>query len=782
MLIYSTKKLEFDSVKETLAGYCDTDYGKLEAGYIRFYREKIIIERELDRVDEALNVMLQTDIRFGEWYPVWEEIKSAKLKNKVLLGIDLYKIAKTLIAASQIKEFFVSRNTPAIHEICSQIHNFEDITRDILSSIGKEGNVFDKASKELAAIRDNIRRLKSEIESRLEAILRRRENEHAIQENIITQRENRYVIPIKKDHKGKFRGIVLDTSNTGETLFIEPEQIVDKNNALIEAIHEEQQEEVKIRRRLSSYITKRWSAIKESLKAFGKTDLVLAKARYADKLSCARPLINENGYWHLRKARHPALGQKAVPVDMSLGKDFLQLIITGPNTGGKTVCLKTLGILTLMASAGLFIPALEQSEISVVDSIYIDIGDEQSINQNLSTFSGHINRIKKILKNATLNSLVLIDELGAGTDPADGAALGVAVLEKLLEKQCRVVVTTHFEQIKNFAFFSTGVETASVEFDLETLTPKYRLLMGVAGKSDALLIAKQLGIDENIVKRAQELQNRGKYSQDELVAELNKEKTRYLSLMAEAEQMNFEAKKRKKELEQKDKELKNLETEIKQGEIYKTIESVKQTREELARIRAKLKKHSLSEEEIKEEVSLVEKLGRDLHEETVKEQKNETGRIEIHRLSVGIKVFLSNLQKEGIVSEIDKSKNEVTVSIGSIKIKTPISDIEKIIEENSTRQIQQDFSMRFRHNIPKPEYECHIRGMRADDAVKKAQDYIESVIIHETEKGRIVHGKGEGILRQIIHDMLKEHPHIAKYQLAHPNEGGWGVTEFWIKN
>lgn len=785
MLLYSVKKLEFDVIKKSLEKLCTTDYGKYEITLMKFSREKDDVIKNLDCIDEALNILNEKQINFGENYQVWEELKSAKLKNKVLQGIELYKIAKTLQSANKLRSFLRKFNAANLNNIAENINIFDNITDNILTSINRDGEIFDKASKELFEIRAEIRKLKSELETQLENFIRKPDYSHIIQDFIVTQRENRYVIPIKKDHKGKIKGIVLDTSNSGETLFIEPQNIIDKNNKLIEFIKKEKQEIHKILRKLSSHITKNWADIKTTLRVYGKIDLIFSKAHYALENKCSRPKINDKGYWNLKKARHPLLGENAVPIDMSIGDSFIQLIITGPNTGGKTVSVKTIGLLTLMTSAGMFIPANEGSEISVVDTIFIDIGDEQSINQNLSTFSGHIKRILKIIKNSTKKSLILIDELGAGTDPSDGATLGVAILEKLLEIECRVVVTTHFEQIKNFSLFNNMVETASVEFDVKTLTPKYKLLMGIAGRSDALLIAKQLGVPEKIVTRAKEIQNRKSYSYEKILAELNREKSKYISLTNEAEDINLKAKKKMEKILEKEKELKALEKQIKKGEIYESLETVSKAREELAQIKDRIENYKNEtgtiENELKNDISKVEKIGRELFDESEKAVIKKS-QVDVQELKIGSKVFLSNLQKQGVISNINRKKDEITVRIGSIKIKTNISDISEVINEVENIDKQKSSIFNFKHTIPKPEHECHLRGMRTQDALKKAEEYIEAVIIHDIEKGRIVHGKGEGILRKFIHELLEQHPSIEKFELAHPNEGGWGVTEFWIKN
>ncbi len=779
MLIYSVKKLEFEDIKNTLALYCSTDYGKYETTLMRFSRDKPEIENSLNKVEEAYKILMQEKINFARNFIVWEELKNARIKKKVLTGIELYKIAITLKATQKIKNYFENKNTPSINQDCSEILLFSDIVTDILNSIGKEGNVFDKASKDLAEIRAEIRKLKSEIESKLDDFVKRKENANIIQEFLITQREHRFVIPVKKDKKGKIKGIVLDTSNSGETLFIEPQFIVNKNNELIENVKKEKIEINKILQRLSSYINKHWQDIKNTLRAFGKVDLSVAKALYALDYNLTRPIINHKGYWNLRKAVHPLLKSSPIPINMHIGEKFIQLIITGPNTGGKTVSLKTIGLLTLMASAGLYIPAADQSEISVVDTIFLDIGDEQNIHQNLSTFSGHIKRIKKILKNATEKSLVLIDELGAGTDPSDGAALGVSILEQLLKTRCRVIVTTHFEQIKNFSFFNDNVETASVAFDINTLTPKYELLMGVAGKSDALLIAGKLGLDEKIIATAKKHQSVNNFSNQELIEKLNTEKQKYAKLVVQAQEINLKAKAKEQQLREKEDALKNLETELKKGEVYKSLKAVKEAREELNKIRENIKNAKNTEAEIQEDVAKVEELGRKLFEHTEKQEKVEQTHVDLSNLKKGDKVMLTNLKKQGTVTEYNKKKGVVTVNIGNVKIKTPVSDIEKIIL-NSQEDLKATHSVKFNKQRHKPELECHLRGMRGDEGLKKAETYIETLIIHNIEKGRIVHGKGEGILRQLVHEMLKKHPGVKKYELAHPSAGGWGVTEFWL--
>ncbi len=802
MLTHTLEVLEFEKIKNKLRQYIFSGLGKTAIYNINFSKNKKEIQKALREVSELSFLLQNTNLPPLGIHDIRKELKRAKLENSYLEPEGLVKTESTLRAVRMLKSYLQLNKelAPSLQTYNDKLYMFKHIEDKISIAIDDNNyQIKDTASKELNRIRSQIITYKNKIEKKLGGLLRDKNFIKAIQENIITLRENRYVIPIKKDYKGKLSGIVLDTSSSGNTLFMEPSVVVEDNNQLMSLLVEEKQEEIRILKKLTALITEKWNEINDNLYTLGQFELVYAKAQMSINTESNEVAVNDEGDFHIIKAKHPLLSGDVVPVNLIVGRDYNMLIITGPNTGGKTVSLKTLGLLTLMTMAGMHIPANKDSKVSVVDNIFTDIGDEQSISQNLSTFSSHIKRITKIIRKATNKSLVLIDEIGAGTDPREGSAIGIAVLEQLLRRMSKTVVTTHFAKIKNFGLRKSKVETASCEFNIKTLSPTYRILYGIPGDSNAITIAKRLGLSWYIVKRANQLYKKGNDKSDNVIKSLSNEKTKYSKLLEIYEQKLKETSDKEEQLRQKESELQQKESELKKGKLREISEFIQESRKEILKLVNEAKtyaKNSKQSKEIGKTMSGIDKLSKEvknlLADESDKpsiDKTNEETEVDSDivnkdaEIQIGNKVKIKTLGKVGKVLQKGK-KDDFTVQVGGIKFVLSKSDLAKIIEEKSKKQDDDvDITVTASSDVfESPPFELNIIGMRGEEAVKKSEQYIEALHYADRELGRIVHGKGEGILRKLITDMLKNHPYVKSFRSALPNEGGYGVTEVLVKN
>jgi len=792
MLEHTLEVLEFEKIKDKLRNYVFSGLGKSKINEIIFYKKKEDIQKALKETSQLAFLLKNTNFPPLGIYDIREELRRARMENSYLYPEDLIKCSSTLRAMRMLKNYILSNkdDAPSLSHFADELNTFKHIEDEIEKAIDDNYTVKDTASKELGKIRIQIISYKSRIEKKLNDLLRNRDYSTAIQEEIITSRENRYVIPIKKDYKGRISGIVLDTSNSGNTLFVEPSIVVEDNNTLMALIVEEKQEEIRILKKITALITDKWKEISNNLKILGEFEFLYAKSRLSIDMKCNEVEVNDEGLFRIYKARHPLLEGEVVPVDLIIGKDYRMLIITGPNTGGKSVSLKNFGLLTLMVSAGIPIPASIDSQVSTVDNIYTDIGDEQSISQNLSTFSSHIKRISKILKMATNRSLVLIDEIGAGTDPREGSAIGIAVLEELLKRNSTTVVTTHFTKIKNFALRKQKVETASCEFDIDTLSPTYRIIYGIPGESNAITIAKRLGLHWSIVKRANQLFIKDNDKSDSIIKTLTDEKIKYTKLLEIYEQKIKEITHKDELIREKEQELLEKEKKLKKEQLGETMNIIQNARKEVLNLikEAKASVGSKNSTDVGKVMGEIEKISSEI-KNVIKEEQNIEEESEFiedadGEIKEGDSVLIKTLGKIGSVIQIGK-KSDITVQVGGIKFVLSKSDLVKQIEKKKNGQLKKSdigVSITTTSEIfETPPFELNLIGLRGEEAVKKSEQYIEALHYYNRELGRIVHGKGEGILRKLITEMLKNHPYVKSFRPAHINEGGHGVTEVLIK-
>lgn len=664
----------------------------------------------------------------------------------------------------------------------------EKITNAIIS----EDELSDNASPTLYDIRRKIRHCSSSVRDQLDKLVRSDYYRKFLQEAIVTQRNGRFVVPVKIEHRGEIKGLVHDTSSSGSTVFIEPASVVEANNEIKVLQSKERDEIERILTQLSAEAGSFYDTIKVSLECVFELDVIFAKAKLAYDMKATLPKLNDNGKISLYKARHPLIDpKKVVPVDIYLGDKFATLIITGPNTGGKTVSIKTLGLLTLMAMCGLMIPASEQSEVSVFENIFADIGDEQSIEQSLSTFSSHMTNIVSICAKADGKSLVLIDELGAGTDPVEGAALAVAILEYLHNKGAVIAATTHYAELKAYALETKGVENASCEFDVSSLKPTYRLLIGMPGRSNAFAISSRLGIENEIIERAQSLVSQDSVSFERTVAALEESRQQYEKKAAEAEELMKKAEaetEKAKQYKEGIEKLRNDEIEKARTQATRIVDQARRSAYALMQELEKLKKEAAEKSSDKSAMArrakqLMRKSSNEFAEITNPLTQTDDDEYVLPRaLKVGDRVTLADMGSAAVVTALANKKGLVEVLAGSIKMRTPESNIR--LSAASEKQPKRTVPAKAEHVfIPADgaKSECDLRGMNVEEAITEIDRHIDLCMRNGLNTIHIIHGKGTGVLRKGVQEYLRKNKFIKSYRLGTYGEGESGVTIAEIK-
>jgi DNA mismatch repair protein MutS2 len=666
----------------------------------------------------------------------------------------------------------------------------------ISRAISERGEIMDQASDRLATIRRETKVSHERLMSKLERLTNDPHNAPMLQEAIITQRNGRYVVPLRAEFKGQMRSIIHDQSSSGSTLFVEPLVVVELNNRWHELQLEERDEEHRILLEISRSVGEAHEAIREIVEALAKLDLAFMCARYADELDAVEPVLHPiqaradqphhpGSIIRLYDARHPLLDpEKVVPIDIDLDDKTFTVIITGPNTGGKTVTLKTIGLMAAMAQSGLHLPVQSGSELSIFRKIYADIGDEQSIEQSLSTFSAHITNIVHILQFADEKSLVLLDELGAGTDPQEGAALARAILGSLIERRITSLIATHYPELKAYAHATPGAVNASMEFDLQTLQPTYRLTLGLPGKSNALAIAERLGLSSEIIESARSTLDPNDIRAEDLLNEIHHQRDLARKARADAEQTRLENEKIRQELT---KRLDGLEDERRQilekaraeseNEAYALEREVEEIRKALSRARQPLEALKPIQKKVEEIQSEVE---------SPVERQMQISEASVRSLRPGEKVWLKSLNLEGVVTSV--GEEEIEVQVGVLRLRTRLKDIRRKGEEDElhgeaatstpARKTRKSAAPAIvaAPAAPSPGMELDLRGQRAEDALEALDQYLESSYLSGMPFVRIIHGKGTGRLRQVIREGLRQSSHVTRFESGGDNEGGDGVT------
>ena len=778
----SFSTLEFQKVLDRLSGY--TSFSA-SAALVRVLRPTndyaLAVERQA-RTSEARRLLADhASLSVGGARDVRPQAELAG-RGGVLSPEELLDIKATLAASRDLKRFFgkLDLPIPTLMKIAEELDPPPGLIEAISRVLSDRGEVLDCASERLAALRMEVKSANDRVMSKLERVIHDSSTGRMLQEPIITLRNNRYVIPIKAEFKGRMRCVVQDQSASGATLFVEPLAVVELNNQWAQAVLSEEEEVRRILAALSALVGEATSGIQANVRALAILDFALACARFADDLRAAEPVLKEyqggndpDPIFKFIQARHPLLDpENVVPIDIALEKGTRALVITGPNTGGKTVSLKTAGLLALMAQAGMHIPVLSGSESSVFKDIFADIGDEQSIEQSLSTFSGHITNIVRILKRAGRTTLVLLDELGAGTDPQEGSALARGILTYLLRRQAPCLIATHYPELKIFAHSAEGTMNASVEFDLKTLRPTYRLLAGLPGRSNALEIARRLGLDEEIIQDARGMLNPDDLRTEDLLDEIHRQLEAARGERAKAENIHLEVESEKQDLAEK------LAT-IDEERVRVLEEAREQARQELEELQARIEEMRRETEapfKAPQKKKELRKKAEELEEALSVPLEPETAQPARKRpLKVGDRVYLRNLKTDGIVSAL--GDEEIEVQIGKMRVKSGLRNIAR--SKAADVMIKPGLESAVSSGVifhPSPGSEIQLRGMRADDALLNLEMYLDDAYAAGLPYVRIVHGKGSGTLRQLVRQALSESPLISRWENALDNEGGEGVT------
>ena len=787
MIQKSKSVLEFDKIIEKLSEFAETQKGKEEV-------RKLDVSSDLDGVKfkqkqtaEALSIIIEKGSPpMGGITDIKEYVKRGSVGGIISLR-GLLSCADTLRAARLVRNYVLLDSKEDVHhelleELCLDIYSNKEIEDKIYDVVISEEEIADDSSPDLKRIRREIQLKQNSIKNKINQISGSSTMQKYLQENIVTMRNDRYVIPVRKEYRSMVKGIVHDQSSTGSTLFIEPMAIVEMTNEISELKIDEKKEVERILLELSCMIGDIASQMISNQEILTQLDFIFAKGKYAISINAVEPKVNDRGYIRIKKGRHPLINPEVVvPIDAYLGDEFTTLIITGPNTGGKTVSLKTLGLFTLMGMAGLHLPAEYGTEISVFSAVYADIGDEQSIEQSLSTFSSHMTNIVKIMKEVDEKSFVLFDELGAGTDPTEGAALAIAILETLHQRKIVTAATTHYSELKLYALTTEGVINGSVEFNVETLSPTYKLLIGVPGKSNAFEISKKLGLDQKIIDKARQTIETDKVEFEDALRQIEERRIYIEEKKREIDRLNEES--QKKHSSFIDKERKSLEKSEKMinDANYEARKIVENAKKEAAEIIKELRK--LSADMGKDKVRRVNELRQSLNDKTKDLEENQyTDQIyeqdnydDQTPLSNGDAVLVRNLNQKGhIISDVDNSQN-VMVQVGVLKMKVKKSDLVKIKSDEEEKQ-RTNTSRMIKLKTSSINPVIDLRGLNLDEALLELDKYLDDAFMSNLNEVQVIHGKGTGVLREGITQFLKKHKHVKDYRLGTFNEGGDGVT------
>ena len=776
------KTLEYDKIINMLVSYASSELGRKKCKTLLPIIDYDTIISEQKETSDAVNrIRLKGSTNFGNAKDIYASLKRLEMGSPLSI-IELLNVGKLLSNVSKVKGYGYheeDENFDSLEHYFRELDPILVIEKEISKCIISEDMIADSASSELSRIRRQQKNITSKMHSELNTIL----NAHReyLMDNVITMRNGSYCLPVKSEFKNKVQGIVHDQSATGSTFFIEPLAVIRMNNELRELEIKEKKEIEIILERLSTMVSPYTEVIRLNLKFLSHLDFVFAKAHLSKAMSASEPIFNKNKYINIKDGRHPLLDSKeVVPINISLGDTYDLLIVTGPNTGGKTVSLKTIGLFTLMGQSGLHIPAFESSQLSVFDEVFADIGDEQSIEQSLSTFSGHMTKIVDILEKADSNSLCLFDELGAGTDPTEGAALAISILSFLHRMKTRTVATTHYSELKVFALSTPMVENASCEFDIQTLRPTYRILIGVPGKSNAFAISRKLGLSEHIIEEAKtHLETDAKSFEDLLVKLENdriiieKERLEIEKYKREAERFKSYYQNQNKRLEEtKEKIIENAKKEA-EDILSKAKQTADTTINNINKIASGAGLGSALEKErdtLRTSIKSLEKPKKEV-EKTKTDKKL--------KLKLGDTVRILSMNTTGDVVTLPNEKGTFYVQIGILRSQVNLSDVELVSENNTAKKISPSFSSQRNSSLMKSaniSYEINVIGMNVDEACFELDKYLDDALLAHLEYVRIIHGRGTGALQKGIHAYLKQQKFIKSYKFAEFDDGGNAVT------
>jgi DNA mismatch repair protein MutS2 len=781
--------LEYGKIIEMLSTRAKTTLGKKMCLDLKPSSNLYEVKEWLQETQEAYDVVLRWgSLPIDGSKNIEDTVKRAKMGFTLSPG-ELLSVCDILRCTRRLKSFMKEGSKqeayPIIYEVVDSLVHIKHLEETIEAAIVSEEEVSDRASEKLFSLRRSIRDKNSRVKEKLQSMLS--SYGKYLQDPIITLRGDRYVIPVKAEFRGSVPGLVHDQSSSGSTLFIEPMAVVELNNDIKELLLKERAEIERILAELSRNVEKHADHLAHDNINIGYLDFLMTKAKFGLDLNGTIPEVNDKGILSIKAARHPLIDKEVVvPIDIKLGETFNALVITGPNTGGKTVTLKTAGLLTLMTMSGLAIPARDGSVVSIFRKVFADIGDEQSIEQSLSTFSSHMTNIVDIIKNVDNKSLVLVDELGAGTDPTEGAALAMAILQRFYKIGAKVVGTTHYSEIKIFAMEEEGFENASVEFDVETLRPTYRLLIGIPGKSNAFAISKRLGLNDDIIDEAKEMISTDAAKFEDVIQTLQNKTTLAERELDEAQKLKREASEIKKELSEKKYKLDTQKDKIivqAQQEARSLVKRAKAEADEIMRELNEIRKKAVDSAAMKDAEEARKKLKNKLEGMEVKDVNRldvKDGMIPVTSVKIGDEVYVTTLASKGVVmSELD-SKGEVTVQIGVMKMNVALKKLMKEIKAK-----QQPKKTGTAHLVKQKansiSSSIDLRGQTIDEAMYELDKYLDDAFLAGLENVMIIHGKGTGALRSGIQSALKHHHHVKSMRTGEFGEGGSGVTVVELK-
>ncbi len=772
-------RLELDKILSAAAAYASLDGGRQAVLALEPVSVLAEARRMLALTGEAVELLFRLGAGKIEVFPPLGDSLERAEKKATLSCKELTDVALLLRSARVCQKSVLSlsdENISGMKELAGRLVVNQRLEEEIGEKIIGENEVADRASEKLYTIRREIRLLNERIRARLAEYLVGEESKY-LQDAVITMRGDRYVIPVKVEYKRNVKGFIHDRSQTGQTVFVEPEEVLEMNNELRSLIIDEQEEIERILSELSRAVGVMRGALERDMEVLFEIDSYYARAEYAYKLHCVKPELNARGAVEIVKGRHPLLDQKtAVPVSVSVGEDYSFLLISGANTGGKTVTLKMCGLFCLMAACGMFVPAAEGTRLSVFGSVFCDVGDSQSIEENLSTFSSHVLNLKEICEQADSRSFVLIDEPGGGTDPEEGQALARAVLVYLLKKGCRGIVTTHYSALKEFAFATEGMENGCMEFDGASLRPLYRLKIGFPGPSNALLICSRLGLPEEIIGEAREHLSDGARAFERTVRAAEESRVQSEALLAETEQLKREWQTRLSALEKEEAQLKKEREKLQltsKAEARRIVNARTAEAEELiGQIEEIFRKETVTEADLIKARTLKNKIANAVPEE--EEEKVRALPVDPAALKAGDRVFVKSMEAEGTVLSVKKEKGTAEIRCGSIQVRAKISELyipARSREEKSDVKVTRDLKERAGFSA-----ECNVIGMTVSEALAEVDAFLDGALLQNLSEVRIVHGMGTGALRKAIGDHLKKNKRVESFRLGKYGEGESGVT------
>lgn len=786
MLEKYLNKLEYNKILDIVSSYCATYIGRSLSSSFLPNSNKEIVARLLDETNSAVNLLIRKgEIPLSDIENIEVCIKNLKSYNS-LGAKSLLDVANVLRISRQLHHYFFDdeefdlSDFSILADLFSMLYYNKNMEDTIFNSIIDEDTIADDASKALSSLRKNRRKLEQDVRDKLSNFIHSASYSKYLMDSIITIRNDRFVVPVKEEFKEHISGAILDISASGSTVYIEPSTVFELNNKINAVKVQEAIEIEKILKGLSLMLCPIADRLKVTIDIIGRLDFIFARAKYSKRINGIRPIITDSKEITLLGARHPLIDKKVVvPIDISIGKDYSSLLITGPNTGGKTVALKTVGLFCLMAYSGILLPANENSSLYVFDNIFADIGDEQSIQDSLSTFSSHMINIIDILKESTSNSLILLDELGSGTDPVEGASLAISILEHFYNIGALTICTSHYPELKKYALTHEGFENASSDFDIENLCPTYKLLIGIPGKSNAFAISKKLGLSKDILNRAKTFLKEDDISIENLLKSIYDDK---LSIEKEKEKIEKNSNQieiLRKSLERDNSKLNKEAENILSDAKIKAREILLDAKDEVNDI---IKELNNEKTDLKKANALRNKLNSSINEVSeVSTVATSSSHLSASDITIGQEVFFNKVNSTGIVYSLPDKSNEIKLQVGSIYMNAKLEDLSPV-KASANKNKKSNSNISYSNNKAQSvASEINVIGLNVDEALPIVDKYIDDCYMAHLEHARIVHGKGTGKLREGIHAFLRKHPHIKSFRLGTFGEGEMGVTIVYFK-